>query len=57
MKNTINTTSFSDRFGKHLHEKGISNDDMFKCLNHLKILLDNILFSVLDINTISTYSI
>ena len=37
MENTINTKDFSYRFGKHLHEKGISNDDYFKCLN---LLLD-----------------
>ena len=35
MKTLINKESFSNRFAKHLHEKGISNEEMFKCLNHL----------------------
>jgi len=35
MKNTKNTASISDRFGKYLHEKGIPNEELFKCLNHL----------------------
>lgn len=46
--NTIQTLTFSQRFGKHLHEKGESNEQLFKSLN---LLLD-----YLGAKTISEYA-
>lgn len=37
MKTSVKSLTFSQRFEKYIFEKGLSEDEMFKCLN---ILID-----------------
>lgn len=48
MKTPENTMTFSDRFEKYIYEKGLSNEEMFKCLN--------ILFEYSGVKTIRDYA-